>query len=650
MRAKSSGDLKGDGISDGVVLPPEIAFLLDYGAPREVLRDAAALAAVAGVSADLALIASGRVSEENFYRCLADKLGLRYYAGVPSLAADFEFSAAIRTGLAPLASNALRLRAVVAPSGRALGLLLAAQAKGCPLRDVTICAPARLANLIRTKFADRIASQSANALGASDRSLSARTRLTVGQTICTSAFLSSLAALALISPEASRVAISVLLLPLFTGAIWLRSIALVAGRLPREIAPLPDSQLPRYTIVAALRKEAGVVPNLMRAFESFDYPRSKLDIKFVIEADDVETREAVEALRPHAPYRLILAPPGTPMTKPRALNVALLEARGELLTVFDAEDTPAPDQLRRAAERFADDPEVDCLQARLAIDNSGDSWLSASFALEYATLFDFVNPGLAALELPIALGGTSNHFRTRTLRRVGGWDSWNVTEDADLGIRLARFGARVAILDSETFEEAPNRLHNWFRQRVRWQKGWLQTLVTHTRQPVRVIRELGPARALAAFLTIAGTVLAGLFGAPLFLEVLAREFFIRAAPGPIARVTDVATYVLVLWGAQNVVVPAIVALRRRRIPGAYKALAMTPIYYSLIFMASWIALFEWFARPFHWGKTEHGLRKRGATLNATSRASAPRGPLSARPPPLVSALPVAPARRHDQSA
>lgn len=645
MCAETSTRPQEDDIPDAAALPKEVAFLLDYGASGKLLREAAARAVDHGVPADVELIASGEISEERFFRSLADRLRLRYYDGKPPLSPKIGPSLAIRAGLARLAPNALRLRAALAPRGLALTVLIAAQDSGRPIRNIAICAPGRLATLIRTHAAVRVARDAAGALEMADRSLSARSGATVAQTVGAAMVIAGCAALALCSLEAARLALSGLLLLLFMGAVWLRSVALAAGRALPAMAALPDFRLPRYTIVAALRREASVAPDLMRALDALDYPRAKLDIKIVVEADDIETREAIEALRPRSHYRLIVAPPGAPLTKPRALNVALGEAQGDLLTVFDAEDKPSPGQLRRAAERFAAEPGIDCLQARLVIDNGSDSWLSANFALEYSTLFDFVNPGLAALDLPIPLGGTSNHFRVRTLRRVGGWDAWNVTEDADLGVRLARFGARVATLDSDTLEEAPHQLRNWFRQRVRWQKGWLQTLVTHSRNPLRVTRELGPLRALAAFLTIAGTVATGLFGTPLFLEALVREFVASAEPGPIGRAIDVATYVLVLWGAQIVIIPALIAQRRRRITGAYRALATTPLYYLLIFAASWTALIEWFVHPFHWGKTEHGLRKQRADLSATSRACAPPDPLSARRRQRASVRPAAPARQ-----
>jgi len=231
----------------------------------------------------------------------------------------------------------------------------------------------------------------------------------------------------------------------------------------------------------------------------------------VVERRDLETLSRIAELSLPARYEVIVAPPGEPSTKPRALNIALACARGELIAVFDAEDAPAPDQLRLAASRFASEKTLDCLQARLSIRNREDSWLSRLFSIEYAALFDLINPGLCALELPIALGGTSNHFRVPSLTAVGGWDEWNVAEDADLGIRLARFGYRVASLDSETSEEAPHELANWFRQRVRWEKGWIQTLIVHSRQPIRFVQDLGAWRAVSAATLIAGSIVGALF-------------------------------------------------------------------------------------------------------------------------------------------
>ncbi len=149
-------------------------------------------------------------------------------------------------------------------------------------------------------------------------------------------------------------------------------------------------------------------------------------------------------LPPH--FEVIVVPQGSPQTKPRALNYALQFCRGSLLTIYDAEDIPEPNQLREVARKFSGAGEkLACLQAQLSFYNPNENWLTRQFTAEYATLFGLILPALAAHNLPLPLGGTSNHFRTRNLRQIGGWDPYNVTEDADLGLRLARLGYRTGV-------------------------------------------------------------------------------------------------------------------------------------------------------------------------------------------------------------
>jgi cellulose synthase/poly-beta-1,6-N-acetylglucosamine synthase-like glycosyltransferase len=199
-------------------------------------------------------------------------------------------------------------------------------------------------------------------------------------------------------------------------------------------------------------------------------------VKFVLEPDDKATGLAFARLNLGPPFEIITAPRFGPRTKPKALNVALALARGEYTVVFDAEDAPEPNQLRRAVAAFtAGDDKLACLQASLTIDNTADNWLACMFTANYAGQFDVLLPGFTALRLPFPLGGSSNHFRTSVLRTTGGWDPHNVTEDADLGIRLHRLGYRAAALPSATYEEAPARFVPWLKQRTRWYKGWMRT-------------------------------------------------------------------------------------------------------------------------------------------------------------------------------
>ncbi len=283
----------------------------------------------------------------------------------------------------------------------------------------------------------------------------------------------------------------------------------------------------------------------------------------------------------------------------------MAEARGDLLVVYDAEDIPAPGQLRLAASRFAAEPDFDCLQARLTVRNTEDSWLSRLFSLEYAVLFDLINPGLCALGLPIALGGTSNHFRVSALVDVGGWDEWNVTEDADLGVRLARYGYKVGALDSDTTEEAPNELKNWFRQRVRWQKGWMQTCIVHSRNPIQFVRDLGAVRAYVATVLIFGTAVSALLWPAFAANTLWRAF----GPVELSRgreASDVFVYLLSVAGIWSILIPMIVAARQRRLRLAAGAVALLPLYYGLVTLAAWTAIMDLIVRPHFWAKTEHG--------------------------------------------
>ena len=290
-----------------------------------------------------------------------------------------------------------------------------------------------------------------------------------------------------------------------------------------------------------------MVARLVRRLDALDYPRGKLDIKLVVERDDAATRAALESLDLPARYEIIVAPPGLPATKPRALNVALPAARGALLVVYDAEDEPDADQLRLAAARFAAEPAVHCLQAALTIDNAADSvdQRDVRHRIRDAVRSDQSRPRRARPADPARRHLQPFPRRDAAARRR--WDAWNVTEDADLGMRLAYAGVRVGALASSTAEEAPAELAGWFRQRVRWQKGWMQTLIVHSRRPLCFARALGPWRALAALALIGGSTLGGLFGPPLFFAALWRAVSGQLGAATVWHIAgDLAIYLLAI--------------------------------------------------------------------------------------------------------
>ena len=390
--------------------------------------------------------------------------------------------------------------------------------------------------------------------------------------------------------------------------------------------PLSRDALPRYTILAPLYREARVVPQLLASLAALDYPPEKLDIKILVEADDPETRLAIETMPRHPAISIVVLPEVGPRTKPKALAVGLALARGELVAVFDAEDTPEADQLVQAAESFAANPNIACLQARLSYRNWRESFLSRQFAIEYAGHFDVLLPFIAWLGIPVALGGTSNHFRIGPLRACGGWDPYNVTEDADLGIRLARFGFRVGVIDSTTYEEAPNRLGAWFHQRMRWMKGWLQTFLVHLRSPSRSLADLGP----WGFLGFHATVTTNLVSAA--VNPFAIGILIWQATGPefLAGRTGLATMLAsvasanLIFGYGAALAKGWVGIWRRPMPGLTAWLLFTPIYWALTTAALLAALFDLVIRPHFWAKTEHGLSMQSVPAKLIRRGRPPR--------------------------
>ncbi len=318
------------------------------------------------------------------------------------------------------------------------------------------------------------------------------------------------------SPWWAAVVLTTTMSTFYTVFITYKLIISVAGLLPGhdldvpddEVAGLSENDLPLYSILVPVYKEPKVVSILIKALSSMDYPIEKLDVLLLMEEDDHETIEAVKAAHPPHYFRFIYIPTSQPRTKPKACNYGLPFCRGEFVTIYDAEDIPEPDQLRQAVLAFRKGPEsLVCVQAALNYFNRDENYLTRMFALEYSYWFDNMLPGLHRLGLPIPLGGTSNHFRLDRLRELGAWDPYNVTEDADLGIRASSFGYSVGVTRSTTFEEAPQAFKNWIRQRSRWIKGYMQTWLVHNRHPARLIRQIGPRAWLSYQLFIGGTCL-----------------------------------------------------------------------------------------------------------------------------------------------
>ncbi len=402
----------------------------------------------------------------------------------------------------------------------------------------------------------------------------------------------------------------------FAALIFIRLAAFFLRKKTRDDTKPParrsyDMELPVYSVLVPLFRESSVISQLVGALEKIDYPGAKLDIKLIFEEEDTKTLKIARSMALPVHFECIVVPGGMPQTKPRALDFALARVRGEFITIYDAEDIPDPGQLRRALCAFDEGGEnLACVQAHLGFYNSEDNWLTRQFALEYAALFEVFLPMLAAYRFPMLLGGTSNHFRTSLLKDIGGWDPFNVTEDADIGIRLARFGYICGVIPSRTLEEASSDLGNWMRQRSRWLKGWMQTYVVHMRNPFNLWRELGPA-GFFVFQALAGGMIVSALVYPLFLglliAVLMQGHLLDSFGGIAGSILlGLNGFNFVTGYAAAALLGAEGSLRIKK-PHLAKSVFLIPFYWLLISACAYMALWQFFTKPFYWEKTDHGL-------------------------------------------
>ncbi len=391
-----------------------------------------------------------------------------------------------------------------------------------------------------------------------------------------------------------------------------------------------EKGLPIYTILIPLFKEKQhTIENLIISIRAMDYPKARLDVKLIVETEDIQTIGIIQSLRPESWFEIIRVPHSLPQTKPKACNYALRFARGEYVTIYDAEDKPDPLQLRKVLYIFRHaSEETACVQARLNYYNYNENILTRMFALEYGSWFNFMLRGLQLLRVPIPLGGTSNHFQTQLLRDVYAWDPYNVTEDADLGIRLAQYGYTSAIVDSTTLEEAPLKVRSWLKQRSRWIKGYMQTYLVHMRQPVKLYKALG-FRSFFGFIFFVGAPVLVFLTMP-FVVLMSVYAFFQGIPAPgwffyctlgnfLAGIVAHIAIALIVVERQGVSEENPERRWRNMVPYC----ALFPFYWVLHSIASFKAAWQLVHRPHYWEKTEHGLSK--VMVEKVLEGNAPEG-------------------------
>lgn len=469
---------------------------------------------------------------------------------------------------------------------------------------------------LQTRFRNLDSQAAREALFQWKPDLSAKTTVTPSQRDVMIGLLVAYLGLLVVFPKVTLIATMAAITVLYTLTFLLKFALTFVGASrkvdtdisPADVAGLTDAELPVYTVLVPMYREAGVLPLLLDALRKLDYPASKLEVKLVLEEDDTETIEAAKALKPPGTVEIVRVPPSQPKTKPKACNYALFFARGEFITIYDAEDQPEPDQLKKAVIAFRKGGDrLACVQARLNYFNRSENWLTRMFTLEYSQWFDFLLPGLDRLRMPIPLGGTSNHFRLAVLRKIRAWDPYNVTEDADLGIRLAQEGYTIGVVNSTTYEEANGVLRSWINQRSRWIKGYMQTWLVHMRQQRALWRTVGPKGVFAFHFFIGAPPLLMLIN-PIVWAITALFYLLGESrfdwlfPEPIGTLAVFnlffANLLLVYFG--------IVAALKRRYYDLVVAGVMQPAYWVLHSIAAYKALWQLIRKPHFWEKTEHG--------------------------------------------
>ncbi|MBC7216959.1 MAG: glycosyltransferase, partial [Candidatus Caldatribacterium sp.] len=573
------------------------------------------------------LISRGLVHPVALYEALAEQ-GNYLYAGRnleellgsvdPELPSRFDPAELLRLSLFPRRFRNGTLEVLTPfPENKAQDEWLRKNFPGVPCTKILVT-PYEFDWLLHFFFKDRFLSEATTGLFFRSPEESAASPLILWQWGVLSGVLFALLFGVFFAPAMTLKILFVLVNLFFFGSVLFKTVVGIRGAMetaPLEIteddlASLNPRTLPVYTILLPLHREPRrIVEQLVASIRSLDYPQEKLDVLFLIEEDDTKTLKACKEAHPPYNVRFILVPRGTPKTKPRACNFGLAFARGEFLTIYDAEDIPEKDQLKKAVAAFRKLPkDYICLQASLNFYNSTQNLLTRLFTLEYSFWFDYLLPGLFHLRLPVPLGGTSNHFRTEALRSLGGWDPFNVTEDADLGMRAHYRGFRVGVLPSTTYEEANSHLRSWIRQRSRWLKGYLQTFLVHTRNPLHVLRTSGFRGFLTLLLFIGGTplgyaaslILWGLFFAWLGTQ---GEFLRPYFSGSLLCIGAVNLFVGNLLGVYF----SMFAVFRRNLDRLFPFALLNPFYWMLAGLAAWKGIGQFLTRPFFWEKTVHGL-------------------------------------------
>ncbi|MFD1197875.1 glycosyltransferase family 2 protein [Brucella gallinifaecis] len=600
----------GSNIFDLGVCTAISARLAQRGVSRDCLKRAYEAAKTNGTSFSQEILHMPAVSETLLFQAIADYLELSFTEEIlPSrifVSGEETLSILAEAREVMVLGQDGASQLYLAPSEQRIGRLAEHLRQSPQLRSrIRICTPSLLRKILQQRHQRELISR---AHSMTPQFFSASRVLNTPQAFMIAMGLYAFVVCIVNWPTKTMLMLHACVTLFFFGCVLIRLFAAASSRRLQltKIRAYNKSDMPVYSVLVPLYREQAVVGQLVAALDQLNWPRSKLDIKLVCEKDDFDTIAALRSRKLPRNFELVLVPSGGPRTKPKALNYALQFTRGEFVAIFDAEDRPHPDQLLEAWQKFErDGMALACVQAPLIIGNFRENLLTRMFAFEYATLFRGLLPWLASQGLVIPLGGTSNHFRRSSLDEVGGWDAYNVTEDADLGLRLARFGYRVDVISRGTIEDAPSDYSVWNKQRTRWIKGWMQTWLVHGRNPYAASRELGWWR-----FTINQIYMLGIIGSALLHIFMLMTIALLLASMMFAPLTTDNLWLLridalnILLAYLSFYVLGLKTMEPTELGGYFYILAI-PVYWVLISVSAWRALWQLVRRPHLWEKTPH---------------------------------------------
>lgn len=582
-------------------------------------------ARLVGVPFQDELLVSGLVGEQALFRTLAASLDLSFAAAIDPgslvMRDDQALAALERRGGVRIAMSMGRngqSRVFIAPDRLNVPALRSfVERYPNAARRLCVVPPSALRRAVRVRFGEPLMQVATGRLFDALPHLSARFVVNAVQGALLGALTVALGFALALAPTATLLVLHGICSFVFLACVALRLVirGTIVDRSTHRFQALQPAEMPVYSVLVALYKEAEIVPDLLVALGRIVWPRAKLEIKLVCESDDVETLEALRAQELRSFIEVIEVPPGGPRTKPKALSYALPMTSGDFVALYDAEDRPHPFQLVEAWQRFRSGAQdLGCLQAPLVIANRRESWISSMFALEYSALFRGMLPWLARHGFILPLGGTSNHFRREALALTNGWDPYNVTEDADLGIRLHRFGYRTDVIANPTYEDAPTDRRTWVPQRTRWFKGWAQTWLVHMRNPVDLLAEIGWPSFIVAQILFGGMVVSALAYSLFLFTALAIGAY--AAFGgeldlPHVSLLAIDLFNIALGHAAFLLLGWWTMSGSERL-GFWKRVLWTPVYWTMMSLAAWRCLWQLYWRPHHWEKTPHKSRRHRA--------------------------------------